>query len=371
MAETDAAAGAPDAAAPDPVALVSTLRTWARELDFAQLAVARVALDQDAARLAEWIDAGYHGSMTWLTRNQDKRRLPARLVDGTVSVISVRMDYLPEPLADAIDALDHPARAYISRYTLGRDYHKTLRSRLRRLGERLASRIGPFGYRVFTDSAPVLERALARDAGLGWIGKHTNLIDRGSGSLFFLGEIYTDLALPADLPVSADHCGSCTRCIEVCPTDAIVAPYVLDARRCISYLTIESREPIPVALRKAIGNRVFGCDDCQLKCPWNRYARVTAVSDFAPRHGLDQARLVDLFRLSADDFDDLTRGSALRRVSYTQWLRNLAVALGNAATTPELIAALEQKRDHADKLVREHVGWALAQHARADADAAD
>ncbi|MEQ8659918.1 MAG: tRNA epoxyqueuosine(34) reductase QueG, partial [Gammaproteobacteria bacterium] len=311
-----------------------------------------------------WLARGLHGSMAWLARHRAERGDPRRLVPGTVSVISVRVDYMPESPAAALAALADGERAYISRYALGRDYHKTLRGRLRQLARRLEAVIGPFGYRAFADSAPLLERALARNAGLGWIGKHTNLIDRERGSLFFLGEIVTDLTLPPAVPddAASDHCGSCTRCLDACPTGAIVAPYELDARRCISYLTIESRAPIPVALRRLVGNRVFGCDDCQLVCPWNRYARLATVADFAPRHGLDARALVDLFALDEHGFERLTEGSALRRITFEQWLRNLAVALGNAPTSPAVVAALEARRAHASALVREHVEWALAEH---------
>ncbi|MCB1748931.1 MAG: tRNA epoxyqueuosine(34) reductase QueG [Gammaproteobacteria bacterium] len=353
---------APRPAALDGPAIVAALEDWGRDLGFGAVAVARCDLDTDDAHLQAWLARGFHGSMGYLARNGDKRREPAALVPGTLSVISARMDYLPEPLAAAMARLDEPATAYVARYALGRDYHKTLRGRLRRLAARLAERIGPYGYRAFCDSAPVLERALARNAGLGWIGKHTCLIDRHAGSLFFLGEIYTDLDLPASAVEATEHCGSCTRCLDVCPTAAIVAPYRLDARRCISYLTIESRDPIPLALRPLIGNRVFGCDDCQLVCPWNRYARPSAEADFAPRHGLDGRRLVELFALDAAAFERLTEGSALRRVSHDQWLRNLAVALGNAPREPAVIAALVARREHPSPLVREHVAWALARH---------
>ncbi|MGR8920385.1 MAG: tRNA epoxyqueuosine(34) reductase QueG, partial [Gammaproteobacteria bacterium] len=281
------AAARPDTPAAG-AALVQSLRDWADDLGFDALAVARMDLGDDAARLEAWLARGYHGTMSYLERNNDKRSRPARLVENTLSVVSVRVDYLHETPAQALAALEDARRAYVSRYALGRDYHKTLRGRLKRLAERLAERIGPFGYRVFTDSAPVLERALARNAGLGWIGKHTNLIDRDAGSMFFLGEIFTDLPLPPATDTAEDHCGSCTRCIEACPTGAIVRPYELDARRCISYLTIESREPVPPELRRAIGNRIFGCDDCQLVCPWNRYAKLSPIADFAPRHGLDR-----------------------------------------------------------------------------------
>lgn len=349
--------------APDSDSLLAELAQWAGELGFGALAVARLDLAEDDRRFARWLERGFNGAMDYLARNGEKRCAPAALVPDTLSVISARIDYLPEPVSAAWACLRRADRAYVARYALGRDYHKTVRGRLRRLAARLADRIGPFGYRAFCDSAPVLERALARNAGLGWIGKNTCLIDRHAGSLFFLGEIYTDLVLPASTVTAANHCGSCTRCLDVCPTGAIVAPYELDARRCISYLTIESRESIPVELRPLIGNRVFGCDDCQLVCPWNRYARVSDEADFAPRHDLDAPRLVELFALDAAAFDRLTEGSALRRVSHEQWLRNLAVALGNAPRDAQTVAALEARRDHPSALVREHVAWALERQA--------
>ncbi|MGE0858146.1 MAG: tRNA epoxyqueuosine(34) reductase QueG [Gammaproteobacteria bacterium] len=354
------------AAALDANALLDTLREWALALGFQDLAVARLTLDGDLAHLQRWLDAGRHGSMAWMRERLPLRAAPDTLVPGTLSVLVLRMDYLPEPLEAANACLHDPARAYIARYALGRDYHKTLRLRLKQLAERLRARIGEFGYRVFTDSAPVLERALARNGGLGWVGKHTNLMQRDDGSLFLLGEIFTDLPLAPTRREAANHCGSCTRCIDVCPTAALVAPYQLDARRCISYLTIESKAPIPVALRPLIGNRVFGCDDCQLVCPWNRYARISAVPDFAPRHGLERATLTELFAWSEEDFEARTRGSALRRISHEQWLRNLAVGLGNAPTSPEVLAALRARADHPSALVREHVAWALARHAAED-----
>lgn len=354
---------ATDTAAASPAQVLALARQWAQELGFQRLAVAALDLADDQARLADWVARGRHGTMAYLERNTSLRGDPAQLVAGTLSVLSVRVDYLRETPAAATAVLRQPQLGYVSRYALGRDYHKTLRRRLATLAARLEEQIGPFGYRVFTDSAPVLERALARNAGLGWIGKHTNLIDRNDGSMFFLGEIYTDLALPAERADPDNHCGTCTRCIEVCPTRAIVAPYELDARRCISYLTIESKAAIPVPLRKAIGNRIFGCDDCQLFCPWNRYARLSPLDDFAPRHGLEGSELTRLFLLDEDEFDAITQGSALRRISHEQWLRNVAVALGNAPTTAAVVAALSQRSDHPSILVREHVGWALAQHA--------
>jgi epoxyqueuosine reductase len=296
-----------------------------------------------------------------MARHGTRRTRPDDLLPGTVRVIAACMDYLPEPGAALERALEQRERAYIARYALGRDYHKVLRKRLQRLAAWLSEQCDGTEYRVFVDSAPVLERALARNAGLGWIGKHTNLLDRNAGSWFLLGEIYTNLPLPCDAPVS-EHCGSCTACIDVCPTRAIVAPYELDARRCISYLTIEQQGSIPVEFRRAMGNRIFGCDDCQIVCPWNRYASLTRESDFRPRHGLDQASLVELFCWSESEWREKTAGSPLRRPGYEGWRRNIAVALGNAPGTPDVIAALAAAADDPSELVREHVHWALAQH---------
>jgi epoxyqueuosine reductase len=337
--------------------LASEIKQLGRDLGFAKLGVAATALDVDESRLEQWLAAGRHGEMAYLERHGRKRSRPAELVPGTVRVISARMNYWPGTARDAGDALADPTTGYVARYALGRDYHKVLRRALQRLADAIAQRIGPFGYRVFVDSGPVLEKALARDAGLGWIGKHTNLLDR-EGSWFLLGELYTDLPLPPDGPV-ASHCGSCRACLDVCPTQAIVAPYELDARRCISYLTIELRGAIPEELRPAIGNRIFGCDDCQLVCPWNKFARPTAVGDFAVRHGLDGAGLVELFSWSREDWEARTAGSALRRAGYEGWLRNLAVALGNAPADERIVAALEARRDDPSAVVREHVRWAL------------
>jgi len=341
--------------------LKADILRWSHELGFQQAGVSDIRLDDVERRLDHWLASGYHGSMSWMARHGVKRTRPAELVPGTMRVISVRMDYLPEPQQAAIDDLDHPDRAYVSRYALGRDYHKVLRGRLRALARRIELAIGEFGYRVFVDSAPVMEKPLAAQAGLGWIGKHTNLLNRRAGSWFFLGELYTDLPLEPDTG-STDHCGSCTACIDVCPTDAIVAPYQLDARRCISYLTIELKGSIPVGFRKAIGNRIYGCDDCQLFCPWNKFAQPTGEADFAPRHGLDHAALADLFAWTEPEWLDRTAGSAIRRIGYERWLRNIAVALGNAETSPTVLRALEARRKHPSPLVAEHVVWALAQH---------
>jgi epoxyqueuosine reductase len=340
--------------------LAATVKELGRALGFTRLGVADTSLERDEGFLKLWLAAGRHGDMTYMRRHGTKRSRPAELVPGTLRVICARMDYWHGAARDGRGALAEPADGYVARYALGRDYHKVMRKRLQRLADAIESRIGPFGYRVFVDSAPVLEKALARNAGLGWIGKHTNLLDR-DGSWFLLGEIYTDLPLPTDRPV-ADHCGSCRACIDVCPTRAIVAPYELDARRCISYLTIELRGSIPEPLRPQIGNRIFGCDDCQLFCPWNRFARTATNDDFAPRHGLDGSGLVELFSWSLSEWLARTAGSAIRRAGYEGWLRNIAVALGNAPTTPSVVAALTARGDDPSSVVREHVAWALRRH---------
>src|ERR1700681_4576736 len=303
----------------DAPALLADLRRWSRELGFARLGGAHIDLATDEEHFLDWLRAGFNGEMAYMARHGVRRTRPAELLPGTVSCISVRMDYWPEHAADAAATLADGRVAYISRYALGRDYHKLMRARLLKLCGRIKSAVGPFGHRVFTDSAPVLEKALARNAGLGWIGKHTNLIDRNAGSYFFLGEIYLDLQLPVDEPSTA-HCGTCGACMPACPTGAIVAPYRLDARRCISYLTIELAGSIPVEFRAAIGNRIYGCDDCQLVCPWNKFARPTAENDFAVRHGLDNSQLIDLFAWSETDFLEKTLGSAIRRIGYERWL---------------------------------------------------
>jgi len=354
----------------DYTALVARIRTLAQELGFHRFGVSAVALDEDEGHLRDWLAQGLHGSMDWMARHGDKRSRPDALVPGTLRVISVGLDYGQD--ADAAWAnLADTERAYVARYALGRDYHKLMRQRLQKLADRIATEVGPFGHRVFVDSAPVLERALARNGGLGWIGKHTCLIDRDGGSWFFLGEIYVDLPLPVDEPATA-HCGTCTRCIEICPTGAITAPYRLDARRCISYLTIEHEGAIDEELRPLMGNRIFGCDDCQLVCPWNKFARRTDEPDFRARNGLDRASLAELFAWSEAEFLQRTEGSAIRRSGHARWLRNIAVALGNAPSTPEVLRALESRRDIDDPVVREHVAWALARHAtRRSAIAAD
>ncbi len=296
--------------------------------------------------------------MEYMKRHGTRRSRPAELIPGTVRVISARMDYLPDSPGAMRQTLEDPASAFISRYALGRDYHKVLRHRLQHLVDLIVAEVGPFGYRVFADSAPVLEKPLAEKAGLGWIGKHTNLIHPRAGSWFFIGEIYTDLALPLDAPIR-NHCGRCHACLDICPTQAIIAPYQLDARRCISYLTIEHRGSIPEALRPLIGNRIYGCDDCQLVCPWNRFATPTTETDFLPRHGLDTATLLELFAWDEATFLQRTEGSAIRRIGHAQWLRNLAVALGNAPTSPDVTAALRARASHPSQLVREHVEWGM------------
>jgi epoxyqueuosine reductase len=345
----------------DASALLGDLRRWSVELGFARLGVAHLDLAPDEAHFLDWLRAGFNGEMAYMSRHGVKRSRPAELLPGTVSCISVRMDYWPEDAADAEATLADASVAYVSRYALGRDYHKVMRARLQQLCDRIKSAVGPFGYRVFADTAPVLEKALARNGGLGWIGKHTNLIDRDAGSYFFLGEIYLDLELPSEQSSTA-HCGSCSACMPACPTGAIVAPYRLDARRCISYLTIELHGTIPLEFRRAIGNRIYGCDDCQLVCPWNKFARPTAEKDFAVRNGLDRAQLVELFSWSEAQFLERTRGSAIRRIGYQRWLRNIAVALGNAPTSPALLESLQSRAQHPSPMVREHVRWALAQH---------
>ena len=351
-------------AAFDPASLAADIKGWAAELGFARIGVANIDLAADEAHFLDWLRAGFDGEMRYMGRHGRKRSRPAELVPGTVSCISARLNYWPADASEAQATLADGARAYVSRYALGRDYHKLMRRRLQRLCDRIGERIGPFGYRAFTDSAPVLEKALARNAGLGWIGKHTNLIDRDAGSYFFLGEIYLNIALPTDT-ASGAHCGSCSACLPACPTGAIVAPYRLDARRCISYLTIELAGSIPLEWRRAIGNRIYGCDDCQLVCPWNKFARPTVEPDFGVRHGLDRAQLIALFDWSEAEFLEKTRGSAIRRIGWERWLRNVAVALGNAPGSPEVLAALRRREHDTSPLVREHVQWALAQHASA------
>lgn len=351
----------PPCTAVDYPALARDIKQWARELGFQQAGITTTELDAAETHLLRWLGVGRHGEMAYMERHGTHRSRPAELVPGTMRIISVRMDYWP-PQARAADAiLQDPVLGYVSRYALGRDYHKVVRKRLQRLADRITAITGPFGYRAFTDSAPVLEKALAEKAGLGWIGKHTNLINERAGSWFFLGELFTDLPLPVDTP-AANHCGDCHVCMDACPTQAITAPWQLDARLCISYLTIEARGSIPEALRPAMGNRIYGCDDCQLVCPWNRFTTPSVESDFHPRHGLDSTELVQLFQWSESEFERNTQGSAIHRIGYECWLRNIAVALGNAPASTAVVQALEKNSGHPSALVREHVAWALRQH---------
>lgn len=345
--------------------LARDIKQWGRELGFQAVGITDADLGEAEAHFLQWLADGFHGEMEYMARHGVKRSRPAELVPGAVRVISVRLDYRPDTAASD-DTADDAAKAFIARYALGRDYHKVVRGKLQQLATGIEAAIGPFNYRVFSDSAPVMEVELARKAGLGWRGKHTLLINRDGGSWFFLGEIYTDLDLPTDAP-EADHCGRCTSCIDVCPTGAIVAPYVVDARRCISYLTIELKGAIPEVFRPLLGNRIYGCDDCQTACPWNRFSQPTAEPDFAPRHGLDDAALLELFAWTEADFERNTAGSAIRRIGYEQWLRNIAVALGNAPTSAEITTALRARLEHPSGIVREHVAWALDRHTAPDA----
>lgn len=347
------------------VALAPQIKAWAKELGFNDCGITHTDLAEDEQLLKQWLANGYQAGMQWMADHGNKRSRPTELVPGTISVISVRMDYKTSALDDAVNLLDHPTTAYISRYALGRDYHKLLRQRLQKLATKLEASIGNFGYRAFVDSAPVLEKAIARNAGLGWIGKHTLVINKKAGSWFFLGELYTDLILPVDEPHSQMHCGRCTTCIDICPTKAIVAPHQLDAGRCISYLTIEHKGAIPVEFRQAIGNRIFGCDDCQLLCPWNKYAQLSGEGDFQARHNLDTASLLSLFAWDEQTFLSNTEGMAIRRTGYENWQRNIAIALGNGghkaskAQLAEVRQALQEKRLTASAMVLEHIDWAL------------
>ncbi len=345
---------------PDHQALLGQIRSWAQALGFQQLGVSDIDLSTADSKLQQWLALERHGSMHYMAAHDGKRSKPAELVPGTVRVLSVRIDYFPEALEQANAQLASDDHAYVSRYALGRDYHKLIRQRLQRLADQIQSAIGPFGYRVFTDSAPVLEKPIAEKAGLGWIGKHTNLINSKAGSWFFLGEIFVDIDLPVDQPASA-HCGTCTRCISACPTGAIVAPFELDARLCISYLTIEHQGSIPLELRRPIGNRIYGCDDCQLVCPWNKFAQLSVEPDFQARHQLDRASLLELFAWTEPQFLSHTEGSAIRRIGYSRWRRNLAVAMGNAPFDNAIVEALENALADANVLVAEHLQWAIAE----------
>ena len=352
-------------------ALARDIKSWGRELGFQETGICDIELGVEEDHLQQWLQNGYHGDMDYMARHGTARTRPAELVPGTLRVVSVRLNYLAPDARDSRQVLEDDAAAFISRYALGRDYHKVLRAKLQALAARIESALAEsatdFRYRVFTDSAPVMEVALARKAGLGWRGKHTLLLTREAGSMFFLGELYTNLPLPVDAPVT-EHCGTCRKCIDICPTQAIIGPHQLDARRCISYLTIEHQGAIPEELRPLLGNRIYGCDDCQLVCPWNKYARLTEEGDFSIRHDLDNVTLVELFAWSEIEFNERLAGSAIRRIGHERWLRNIAVALGNALAKADddtarkkLESALQSRADHTSAMVREHVAWALEQ----------
>jgi epoxyqueuosine reductase len=347
----------------DFTALARNIKRWGSELGFQQVGIADSELGKAETRLLDWLGKGFHGEMDYMARHGTKRTRPADLVPGTLRVIAARMNYSPPGARDSQAVMNDGTRAFISRYALGRDYHKLMRARMQKLADRIAQEVGEFHYRVFTDSAPVMEVELAGKAGLGWRGKHTLLLNREAGSYFFLGEIYTDLPLPVDR-AQEDHCGTCEKCIDVCPTQAILGPYQLDARRCISYLTIEHTGSIPEELRPLIANRVYGCDDCQLVCPWNKFASASGEPDFAVRNGLDDVKLVELFGWSEAEFQERLAGSAIRRIGYARWLRNMAVGLGNAPKSEAIVAALRARENHPSGLVREHVAWALMRHDR-------
>jgi len=341
--------------------LAADIKQWGKALGFTAVGITDTDLSNAEAQHQAWIEKGFHGEMDYMAKHGTKRTRPAELVRHTQRIISVRMDYLPPQAKPSWQVIHDDQQAFISRYALGRDYHKVMRKKLQALCTQIEAFTQTFEYRAFADSAPVLEVALAEKAGLGWRGKHTLLINKDHGSWFFLGEIYTNLPLPADTPAT-NHCGTCHACLDICPTQAIVAPYEVDARRCISYLTIELKGSIPIALRPLIGNRVYGCDDCQLVCPWNKFAEITHEPDFLVRHGLDDVSLIDCFAWTPQDFEQRMAGSAIYRIGYQQWLRNIAVGLGNANTTPAIIAALRCREHDADAILREHVVWALAQH---------
>src|SRR5258706_1586920 len=337
------------------------IKQWGRDIGFDAFAIAGIDLAEDEARLIDWLGRGWHGEMEYMARHGARRARPAELVPGTASIVTARLNYSRDDARDAWDVLEDPERAFVSRYALGRDYHKVLRAKLQALAERMTAELGAFHYRVFTDSAPVMEVSLASQGGLGWRGKHTLLLSRDAGSLFFLGELFVSLDLAKDAAV-ANHCGTCERCIAVCPTQAIVAPYQLDARRCVSYLTIEHKGSIPEELRPLMGNRIYGCDDCQLVCPWNKYAKASEDPDFAVRNHLDDTALVDLFAWDEDEVNRRFEGSSIRRIGHERWLRNIAVALGNASTSAETVAALRSLAEHPSPFVREHIKCALTRH---------
>jgi epoxyqueuosine reductase len=344
--------------------LLEKIHVWAEDLGFDRVGVTDTDLSEHEGHLMEWLEAGMQGEMDYMQRHGTVRARPEELIAGTSRIISVRMNYFPPQAKSADEVLEDSSLAYISRYALGRDYHKVMRKRLQKLADKIQSEVGEFGYRAFVDSAPVLEKALAHKAGLGWVGKHTNLLSEEAGSWFFLGELFTDLPLPID-EKATNHCGSCQACIDICPTQAIIAPYKLDARKCISYLTIEHKSAIPEEYRQAMGNRIYGCDDCQLVCPWNKFSQTSPLADFVKRHDLDKSDLVALFMWSEEDFLHYTEGSAIRRIGHQQWLRNVAVALGNSKGSEEEIQALKSRLADASELLAEHIQWALQQHAQA------
>ncbi len=344
-------------------ALAIDIKQWAQELNLSACAITDTDLGEHETHLLNWLNDGFHGEMHYMERHGTKRSRPAELEPGTFRIISVRLDYFPPNAMDADAVMSDGELGFVSRYALGRDYHKVLRKQLQSLADKISAAIGEFSYRGFTDSAPVLEKAIAQKAGLGWIGKHSNLLNDKNGSWFFLGELYTDLPLPVDPPQATSHCGSCTACIDACPTQAIVAPYKVDARRCISYLTIELDGTIPVEFRKAMGNRIYGCDDCQLVCPFNKFSNSTTIEDFAPRHNLDAPTLVELFEWTEEEFNTRMQGSPIRRIGYWNWLRNIAIALGNAPGVEPVLAALQARMNSENKMLNEHIAWALAEHA--------
>ncbi|PCI23121.1 MAG: tRNA epoxyqueuosine(34) reductase QueG [Piscirickettsiaceae bacterium] len=340
--------------------LAQDIKAYGKTLGFQQVGITDTELSEAEQQLNRWLNLGYHGDMSYMQKHGSKRTRPNELIPGTLRVISCRMDYLPEPMQQTNQLMADPAQAYISRYALGRDYHKVIRKKLQKLATFIEQHIGHFGYRAFVDSAPVMEKALAEKAGLGWIGKHSNVLNKQAGSWFFLGELYTDIPLPID-QISENHCGNCTDCIDICPTQAIIAPYTVDARRCISYLTIELKGSIPEALRPLMGNHIYGCDDCQQVCPWNRFAQITDEHDFLARQQLDTATLIELFNWTEAEFLQKTEGSAIRRIGYSSWIRNIAVALGNAPFARQILLHLKQKSQHSDPIICEHVSWAIKQ----------
>jgi len=343
--------------------LALDIKVQGQALGFQQVGITNTELSEAEKQLDHWLAAGFHGDMAYMQKHGIKRTQPAELIPGTLRIISCRMDYLPEPMNQTNQLMSDPIQAYISRYALGRDYHKVLRKKLQKLANLITDKVGEFGYRAFVDSAPVMEKAIAQKAGLGWVGKHSNIINKQAGSWFFLGELYVDLPLPVDSPVT-DHCGQCTDCMSICPTQAIVAPYTVDSRRCISYLTIELKGSIPEELRPLMGNHIYGCDDCQQVCPWNRFAQLTDEKDFIPRQGLDTIELITIFHWSEDTFLSKTEGSAIRRIGFSSWIRNIAIALGNAPASNDIIRALNTRLHHSDPIIHEHVQWAIQQQVK-------